>query len=235
MTTPHKLYPHITGLRGDEGENAATLAIAAVLDPSPHYPDAGRIIVGSPETSEAELGGWCSGPEAAVQLAETLLEAAADVDAALDAIPPVRLTAEYPFPCACCGRTVQPGEAIAVFGGARGGASMHWGPCPFTERVIAVTWHDGSQRPVRALVYGLWALHMKLLPNGRGLPDAWSVTHVPTGRQVTAGLSSFTRREAWRIVEALGARCSSARFEHAGPGSDLAREIAAVAEEVLCG
>ncbi len=89
MTTPHKLYPPIAGLRGDEGENDAILVVAAVLTTSPHYPDAGRIIVGSPGASDAEVGGWSSGPEAAVQLAETLLEAARDVDAALDAERPV--------------------------------------------------------------------------------------------------------------------------------------------------
>jgi hypothetical protein len=90
---PHKLYPPVVGLRGDGGENEATLVAIAVLDPSPNYPDCGRIIVGSPTmcvaAGEADIGGWSASPESAVRVAETLLAAAADVDAALDAVPPL--------------------------------------------------------------------------------------------------------------------------------------------------
>jgi hypothetical protein len=39
-----KAYPHVTGLYGNEGENPGALAIHAVLDPSPNYPEVGRIM-----------------------------------------------------------------------------------------------------------------------------------------------------------------------------------------------
>jgi hypothetical protein len=139
MTTPHKLYPHIAGLRGDCGENAATLAITAVLHPSPHYPDAGRIVVGAPPISESVIGGWCSGPEAAVRTAETLLEAAADVDAVLDAVEPERITAPEgrPVPCEVCGRPLLPGVAVATWIDGERSIVAHWDPCPFAERETA--------------------------------------------------------------------------------------------------
>lgn len=88
MTTHHTLRT-IPNLRGDCGENAATVAIAAVLSTSPHYPDGGRIIVGAPETSESEIGGFSGGPEAIAQLADALAAAVAEVDAAMDGPPPL--------------------------------------------------------------------------------------------------------------------------------------------------
>jgi hypothetical protein len=84
MTTI-KRYPHITGLIGDEGENAATLAVAAVLDPSPNYPDCARITVGHARSSECSDKGAClaGDPDTIDRLADTLRQAAADVRAAL--------------------------------------------------------------------------------------------------------------------------------------------------------
>lgn len=84
-----KCYPHVTGLYGDQGENPSALAIHAVLDPSPNYPENGRIIVGSPATTPTipghipNLGGFNGGPAAIERLASTLLEAARDVRAAI--------------------------------------------------------------------------------------------------------------------------------------------------------
>jgi hypothetical protein len=84
-----KTYPHVTGIYGDGGENEGVLAIHAVLDPSPNYPETGRIIVGSPEKSPAlpgyipDLGGFSCSPEAAERLANALLVAARDVRAAM--------------------------------------------------------------------------------------------------------------------------------------------------------
>jgi hypothetical protein len=84
-----KCYPHVTGIYGDQGENPSALAIHAVLDPSPNYPENGRIIVGSPATTPTipgyipNLGGFNGGPAAIERLASTLLEAARDVRAAM--------------------------------------------------------------------------------------------------------------------------------------------------------
>ena len=84
-----KCYPHVTGLYGDQGENPSALSVHAVLDPSPNYPESGRIIVGSPATTPTipgyipNLGGFNGGPAAIERLAATLLEAARDVRAAM--------------------------------------------------------------------------------------------------------------------------------------------------------
>ena len=84
MTT--KTYPHVTGVFGDEGENASVLAVTAVLDPSPNWPECGRIIVGSPRQSPAlpgyiaNLGGFCAGVEGTRRLIATLQEAVVDVE-----------------------------------------------------------------------------------------------------------------------------------------------------------
>lgn len=88
-----KCYPHVTGIYGDQGENPSALAIHAVLDPSPNYPENGRIIVGSPATTPTipgyipNLGGFNGGPAAIERLASTLLEAARDVRAAMEPAP----------------------------------------------------------------------------------------------------------------------------------------------------
>jgi len=113
-----KLYPHIVGIRGDEGENEATLAVVAVLDRSLHYPEVGRIIVGSPESSDAEVGGFSGGPEAIVQLADTLAQAVSDVDAVLDAdAPPVNDAMGYAGRrCEVCCGTIYHTDLVQVFG-----------------------------------------------------------------------------------------------------------------------
>jgi len=90
MTTKRedKLYPHITGVVGDEGENPGVLAVVAVLDPNPYFPDVGRIIVGSPQESEAlpgylpDLGGFSMGIDGAERLIATLQQAISDIRAA---------------------------------------------------------------------------------------------------------------------------------------------------------
>lgn len=112
----HKLYPPVEGLRGDSGENPGTLAIVAVLDPSPHYPDCGRIIVGSPETSESDVAQFSCGPEVAVRLAATLEQAAADVDVAIDADAPPVVTASGAEPrCEVCCLPIVAGDRIQIF------------------------------------------------------------------------------------------------------------------------
>lgn len=93
-----KRYPHVTGLYGDSGENPGALAIHAVLDPSPNYPESGRIIVGSPATTPTlpgyipNLGGFNGGPAAIERLAWTLLEATRDARAAMGEQPAVAPT-----------------------------------------------------------------------------------------------------------------------------------------------
>ena len=80
-----RLYPHITGVRGNDGEDPSVLAVTAVLDPSEHYPDEGRIILGSPRQSDKldgyipNLGGFCCGVEAADALIATLQQAVSDI------------------------------------------------------------------------------------------------------------------------------------------------------------
>jgi hypothetical protein len=81
---------HLRGFYGDGGENEGVLAVTAVLDPSPHYPDVGRIIVGSPSTSpliEAylpNLGGFSCSPDALERLIAVLQRTLADVRVVID-------------------------------------------------------------------------------------------------------------------------------------------------------
>ncbi len=85
MTERDKMYPHVTGILGDEGENQGVLAVHAVLDPSPNFPDEARIIVGSPAKSEAlpgylpNLGGFAMGIAGAERLIATLQRAISDI------------------------------------------------------------------------------------------------------------------------------------------------------------
>lgn len=80
-----RLYPHITGVRGDEGENPGVLAVHAILDPSEHFPEDARIIVGSPSKSPQlegyipNLGGFCTGVEGAESIISTLQQAVSDI------------------------------------------------------------------------------------------------------------------------------------------------------------
>lgn len=78
-----KTYSLISGLRGNEGEDPATLAVAAVIDASPNYPDCARIIAGSSRNSESDIGGFSCGPVGAVKVAAVLIDAAMDVEEAL--------------------------------------------------------------------------------------------------------------------------------------------------------
>jgi hypothetical protein len=84
MTTT-KLYPHVTGIRGNAGEDPTVLAVTAVLDPSENYPESGRIIIGSPKKSDKlegyipRTGGFCCGVEGALRLIATLQCAVAEV------------------------------------------------------------------------------------------------------------------------------------------------------------
>jgi hypothetical protein len=86
---PGRPLVHLRGYHGDSGENEGVLAISHVLDASPHYPDSGRIIVGSPPASPLlegytpDLGGFTCGPDAAERLADELRAAAAAVRAAM--------------------------------------------------------------------------------------------------------------------------------------------------------
>jgi hypothetical protein len=74
---------HVRGLRGDHGENEGVLSVMAEIDQSAFYPEAGRIIVGSPKKSPwvpgyiPDLGGFCGSPDAIEQLAHVLLRAVA--------------------------------------------------------------------------------------------------------------------------------------------------------------
>ncbi len=98
MTVAQKLYPHITGVLGDEGETPGVLAVHAVLDPSPHYPDEGRIIIGSPKASDKlrgelpNLGGCCMSVPAAQRLIATLQCAIRDIQAVTQGAPGFRET-----------------------------------------------------------------------------------------------------------------------------------------------
>lgn len=78
-----KTYEHIVGLFGDEGENAGRLAVAAVLESNPNYPESGLIIVGSPPMTgyEPQLASFSGSPDVIEKLAHTLLQAVADVRA----------------------------------------------------------------------------------------------------------------------------------------------------------
>jgi hypothetical protein len=86
--TRTKAYPHILGVSGDEGESPGVLAVHSVLDPSPDYPDEGRIIVGSPATSPKrpgclpQLAAFSASIEGAEAICETLQQAISDVRAA---------------------------------------------------------------------------------------------------------------------------------------------------------
>lgn len=86
MTTPPTIsYPHVTGVFGDQGENEGVLAVMAILDPSPHYPDNGRIIVGSPTETPSiggyipDLGGFSMGLAGAERLIAVLQRAVTDI------------------------------------------------------------------------------------------------------------------------------------------------------------
>jgi len=80
MTTHAKVYDPIEWMRGNDGEDPGTMSVCVILDPSPHYPDACRIICGSPANSDSDLGGFSCAPEQAVRFAETLEMAARDAD-----------------------------------------------------------------------------------------------------------------------------------------------------------
>lgn len=90
--TAGKLYPHVTGIFGDGGENEGALAVSAQLDPSPHYPCA-RIIVGSPSQTPTiagyipDLGGFSCGIDGAERLVATLQLAMHDVRVATGQAP----------------------------------------------------------------------------------------------------------------------------------------------------
>ncbi len=90
-----KLYPHITGVGGFEGR-PGVLAVTAALNPSPHYPEIGRLIIGTPVASDKvlgplpDLGGFMMSVEGAENLIATLQQAVSDVRAATGARPPTR-------------------------------------------------------------------------------------------------------------------------------------------------
>ena len=87
-------HVHIRGVYGDGGENEGVLSVTAVLDASPHYPECGGIIVGSPSKTPLidgyipDLGGFSCGPEGAERLIRTLQNAARDFRAGLAAWKP---------------------------------------------------------------------------------------------------------------------------------------------------
>lgn len=89
--TTRSTHVHLRGYHGDGGENEGVLSISATLNESAHYPESGRIIVGSPRTSLLiegyipDLGGFSCGPDAADRLADELHAAAAAVRAAMAA------------------------------------------------------------------------------------------------------------------------------------------------------
>lgn len=74
---------HVRGLRGNDGEDESVMAVMVETDQSPHYPECGRIIVGSPEASPLldghlpNLGGFCGSPYAIEQFARVLLHGVA--------------------------------------------------------------------------------------------------------------------------------------------------------------
>lgn len=91
MSPPTKLYAHIGNVYGDEGEAQGALAVAAVVDPSRHYPADGRIIVGVPAASARlpgplpKLASFNMGITAAEELIATLQQAVLDVRRAMRA------------------------------------------------------------------------------------------------------------------------------------------------------
>lgn len=87
MDTKTKSYTPIDDLRGNEGEDPATLAVAAILDTSPNYPANARIVAGSSQDSESDIGGFSCGPVGAAKIAATLIDAAIDVEVALGRDP----------------------------------------------------------------------------------------------------------------------------------------------------
>lgn len=88
---PGRTHIHLRGYHGDRGENEGVLSLSAVLDASRYYPECGRIMVGSPQSSPLiegyipELGPFSCGPDAADRLADELHAAAAAVRAAMAA------------------------------------------------------------------------------------------------------------------------------------------------------
>ena len=101
MTIASKLYPHITGVLGNEGETPGVLAVHAVLDPSPHCPDEARIIIGSPKASDRmagplpDLGGCGMSIAAAQRLIATLQCAIRDIQAVTQGAPGFRETVAH--------------------------------------------------------------------------------------------------------------------------------------------
>lgn len=72
-----KTYPHVTGVRGDEGESPTALAVTAILDPSPEWPEEARIVLGSPTTPDRQVPGFVScvnGGSMSVAAAENLID-----------------------------------------------------------------------------------------------------------------------------------------------------------------
>jgi len=88
---PGRTHIHLRGYHGDGGENEGVLSLSAVLDGSRHYPECGRIMVGSPQSSPLiegyipSLGLFSCGPDAAERLAHEILASVAAVRAAMAA------------------------------------------------------------------------------------------------------------------------------------------------------
>jgi len=88
-----RTYPHITGISGDCGENPAVLAVTAVLNPSPDWPESGRIIVGGPVKSPKlegplpDIGGFSMSEDGAIATILTLATAVIDIRRATGRLP----------------------------------------------------------------------------------------------------------------------------------------------------
>ncbi len=82
---------HVRGFYGDQGENESVLVVSAVLNVSPHYPETGRIIVGTPTKSPLmeghfpDLGGYSCSVEAMKRFIKVAQKAVDDVEAAMKA------------------------------------------------------------------------------------------------------------------------------------------------------
>jgi hypothetical protein len=87
-------HVHMRGVFGDCAENEGVLSISWILDASPHYPEAGLIVIGSPTTSPLipgyipNLGCFSCGITGAERLIRVAQKAVNDVKAGLAAWEP---------------------------------------------------------------------------------------------------------------------------------------------------
>lgn len=215
--------------RDAPGPLIGTVRVFSMLDPSPNYPHA-RISLSHPD-----IGAVTMTCEQALGIAAQLADARSAVDAALDAVPFEPVTLTMATTCDCCGYAMPVGaEAVALSDDRRSDFYAHFGRCPMTWQTIKILVEPAANpelREVRALVFGIWAMHR---PFAYRSPLDWSVTHIPSGRAVCYELRRETAR---KLVEMLGSACSSATFRELAPDvrTDAAFKVAAIVKEVTRG